>query len=501
MPGIIRRWLPVCVAQLTFVFVASLLYLLWNNTLANNGRWEVSKTCLQVACMGEFAYRERAQALARGHLNLGAWHGFHEIIYKTPISLSELDFRFLLGSDAYFSLIFSRDDHEFSGIRLSANPKFESALFKASRDGEFLSKAPIEVPSIEIGVWHTLHLVVSKSRPSVEVDGQQLNLPTFEWQSPNVLGFRGCYAMVLIDDIVAKTDSGTLRESFFNLRPWPRAAAVAVATVLVFNVAMAFLMWIAKFSVFHMRMGLIILNGLSGMTLVVVIAIVFLNQHKYPREGMIPKDTVNFVRDYGVKVLRERTAKLAAKPPPGTERIVFLGTSQTVGSGATRLADTFVNRVRKELDSDPSLTTKYECINASVGGGDSGLLARLYRELLLPLRPSVLVINLATNDRSAARLTGNLTRILDENAERGIKTMFLLEPNSIECWPDDMPNHAVMRELAEKRQIPYVELHRYMKERFDSGFLWWDFVHPTTYGHKLIADRIVLALREYGLVQ
>lgn len=501
MPGIIRRWLPVCVVQLTFVFVTSLLYLLWNNSLANNGRWEVSKTCLQVACMGEFAYLERAQALARGHLNLGAWHGFHEVIYKRPLSPSELHFRFLLGGGAYFSLIYSRDDHAFSGIRLSANPKFESVLFKASRDGEFLSKAPIEVPAIEVSVWHTLHLLLSESGSSVELDGERVNLPGFEWQTPNTLGFRGCNAMVLIDDIVARTDSGTVRESFFNLRPWPRAAGIAMAAVLVFNFVVAFLMWIAKFPAFHMRMGLIILNGLSGMTLVLIIAIVFLNQHKYPREGMIPKDTVNFVRDYGVKVLRERTAKLAAKPPPGTERIVFLGTSQTVGSGATRLADTFVNRVQKELLSDPSLTTKYECINAGVGGGDSSFLARLYRELLLPLCPSVLVINLATNDTSGARLTGNLTRILDENAKRGIKTMLVLEPNSIECWPDDMPNHPIMRELAEKRQIPCLELHRYMKERYDSGFLWWDFVHPTSYGHRLIAERIVAALREYGLVQ
>ena len=27
-----------------------------------------------------------------------------------------------------------------------------------------------------------------------------------------------------------------------------------------------------------------------------------------------------------------------------------------------------------------------------------------------------------------------------------------------------------------------------LAERADQGFLWWDFVHPTSFGHEMIAD-------------
>ena len=39
--------------------------------------------------------------------------------------------------------------------------------------------------------------------------------------------------------------------------------------------------------------------------------------------------------------------------------------------------------------------------------------------------------------------------------------------------------------------LPVVDMHQWMKLHSRRGFLWWDAIHPTSYGHRLIAERLV----------
>ena len=73
------------------------------------------------------------------------------------------------------------------------------------------------------------------------------------------------------------------------------------------------------------------------------------------------------------------------------------------------------------------------------------------------------------------------------NIRKGIKTIFVLEANSIEFTPGDLRLHPIMRQVGLEKNIPVLDLHGYLALNFDRGFLWWDFVHLTSFGQNLAA--------------
>ena len=57
-------------------------YLLSRNTLENNSRWLSTKATFEVPPIGAEAFVAEPQALARGRLDLSAFHGFQEVLFK-----------------------------------------------------------------------------------------------------------------------------------------------------------------------------------------------------------------------------------------------------------------------------------------------------------------------------------------------------------------------------------------------------------------------------------
>jgi lysophospholipase L1-like esterase len=47
-----------------------------------------------------------------------------------------------------------------------------------------------------------------------------------------------------------------------------------------------------------------------------------------------------------------------------------------------------------------------------------------------------------------------------------------------------------MREVAARHAIPVVEVHDALAAERDSGFLWWDRVHLTSYGQERLARHL-----------
>ena len=69
-----------------------------------------------------------------------------------------------------------------------------------------------------------------------------------------------------------------------------------------------------------------------------------------------------------------------------------------------------------------------------------------------------------------------------------------LEPNSPEATPGELPLHPVMRRVAAEQGVPLVDLHAALRRDQPLGFLWWDFVHPTSFGHRRIAEHLAPAV-------
>ena len=129
---------------------------------------------------------------------------------------------------------------------------------------------------------------------------------------------------------------------------------------------------------------------------------------------------------------------------------------------------------------------------------NAGVLLELYKREWITLEPEAVVINLSNNDGGSVLLAQDfepcLERFVAINESKNIKTVFVLEANSIEVTPNDLQLHPVMRTVGTRHGVPVVELHAFLKAKYDDGFLWWDFVHPTSLGHRLVADCILRAL-------
>ena len=78
------------------------------------------------------------------------------------------------------------------------------------------------------------------------------------------------------------------------------------------------------------------------------------------------------------------------------------------------------------------------------------------------------------------------------------KTLFVLEANSPEV-DKIRDKHAIMRNISRQYHVPLLDLNGYLASDsvYDSGFLWWDLVHLSSYGQELAAEFIAKGIREY----
>ena len=76
-----------------------------------------------------------------------------------------------------------------------------------------------------------------------------------------------------------------------------------------------------------------------------------------------------------------------------------------------------------------------------------------------------------------------------------------LEPNEYEDLDlllDLSENHDIMKKLAKQFDTPFIEPYEILRstEVIDSGFLWWDYVHMTSYGYSVLGEFIWKKLQE-----
>lgn len=133
-----------------------------------------------------------------------------------------------------------------------------------------------------------------------------------------------------------------------------------------------------------------------------------------------------------------------------------------------------------------------EVVGAGVPGSESGELVKRYCERLSSLKPDVVMVDLGNNDGELDRLEKNLRELADYNARRSIRTLFVEEAISREArgrLPVMAQRHERMRRVAREFGLPVADLHSYLNDAQvrDSGLLWWDNVHLTSYGQDLMA--------------
>jgi lysophospholipase L1-like esterase len=538
-----------CILWIAFAVEAAQFIEYSRNVLLTNGHWVSSKLLMQMYVMGAEQFMTTRNALFRGQLHLGEWHGFNELSLKELVEPAAIEYRFRLSPGAYLYFIFNRSASGHYGIRLSRNAKFPSMFYQANRWNKFVSRTMLDfTPSRLNNGWHNLVLSFGSGEVIANLDGAALTSMPLKIEGPQIIGLRGGFQPADVDSvrITGKDGRTILDDSFSNRRHyWTIFAAVAVISLLLIGLTTIPLLRRHspnefKLGVFRCLMGL----GVAIMVLslffafdyffwssrylykdylpggahayAVTVEIEALRQKLflYPKavnafpldkelseaitrwdggKPMIFSDIVRYTREHHPIVPEFLgDGEVRALPPKAdrTIRVAFLGTSQTYGSGAERISETFVARCHGILAKALG-DISVETYNFSISGSNSTELLRKYAESWRFSRPELLVINLSTNDGKIDPLTANLRTLAHLARAAGGRVVFLLEPNAAEVEQRGLQEkHSAVQRLGQELRIPVWNLDGYMSSDpvYDSGMMWWDKVHLTSYGHGVVAE-------------
>ncbi|MGZ3727107.1 MAG: SGNH/GDSL hydrolase family protein [Pseudobdellovibrio sp.] len=177
--------------------------------------------------------------------------------------------------------------------------------------------------------------------------------------------------------------------------------------------------------------------------------------------------------------------------PKKLDRIVFFGSSQTFGEGSRIKSESWANTLFLKLKRSGPVSDRFIIKNEALKGS----VAKEQKKILLAMsdlgKNDLILIDLGNNDRSPNEFKNNMTEMLDFIKKQSSQALLILEPNDPQINSSHLEeNHKIMKELCASYQVPCFDMHRYLMSPgvFDTGFMWWDHVHPTSYGHSLIAD-------------
>ena len=469
------------------------------NTLASRGVWMLFKKRAEMTPFGSDSYLTGTQALAENRLNLHPWHGFQEVLWRNKIKVQprRVDFRIMLGSSSHLSFVFNRTFSGFSGVRFSTRPDVAPARYIADGGGMFTLKEPLPDVALEPDVWHDCSVRFDGARVTALLDGaaycafEEAPVPE-SW-----FGFKGGAEFAAVDNVVIYAmDGRVFRERFDVSWRYPavlrtiafRAAPVEILLTLLllawFRSPRKSLSWLCAV---HLWVAA------AGVTLLWFNFSVYAK--RYPHIGPeIKRNEAESMRTY-IEIRRENIRdEYALEKPDGVVRVLFLGSSQTRGMGAFRSDETFANQVQRILNKDGP-EGRFECIAGAIPGVTSTELLECFSGEWAGFNPDIVLVNLSCNDRDPNIFEENLRKMAAICHERGFKLLFVLEAVCVEVLPEGDPEHEVMRRVAGEEGIPLLDANLYLAERLDTGYTFWDVVHPTSYGHRLIAEFLAPAIR------
>ena len=498
--------------------------------------------------MGAEHFMKTRNALFRNRLHLGEWHGFNELSLKELVEPATIEYRFRLSRGAYLYFIFNRSESRHYGIRLSRNVKFPSMFYQADRSNKFVSRTVLDlIPSSLNDGWHNLVLSFGSGQVTASLDRASLTSMPVKIEGPQIIGLQGGFLPADVDSvrITGKDGRTIIDDSFSNRRHyWTILAAVAVISFLVIGFTTIPLLRRDspnefKLGVFRCLMGL----GVAIMVLSLLFGFdYFFWSSRYLYDDYLPGDAHPYAITVRIEALRKKLflypkgvgafpsdkevreaitrwdgdkpiifddivrytrehpivpdflddGQVRGLPPKSdrTIRVAFLGTSQTWGSGAERIAETFVARSHGLL-AQALGDISVETYTFSISGSTSPELLGKYAESWRFSQPDLLVINLSNNDRRPDTLTANLRTLAHQTRAAGGRVVFLLEPNAAEVEHRGLQEkHSAIQRLGQELRIPVWNLDKYMSSDpvYDSGMMWWDKVHLTSYGHGVVAE-------------
>jgi hypothetical protein len=215
--GLIRRAGPILLVALAvqtlLAYVAARAYLTERNTLFANGRWSSTKIELEKGLNGSYGFIHERQALAGGRLNLAAWFGYQEVLWRQQVeSLSSLAFDFEIEPRGWVAAVLDRGDpgEDYAVVRLSNARRDDSGLLTVSADGRFLKRRPLSRRTLSPDTVHHAKIDFADGRLTITVDGEELGDFPYNMRPRGRFGFRGGHRAAYVDNVRARSMPGFL---------------------------------------------------------------------------------------------------------------------------------------------------------------------------------------------------------------------------------------------------------------------------------------------------
>lgn len=499
------------------LFLASIiliLYSLLNNSLKKNDSWRSSKLDLGMYVMGRSEFFDSHQALANNRLNLSAWFGYNEVLTIKSFPLKTVDFDFYLDNNSFFYFIFDKGTDQFSAVRLGNSSDFPSANLIIGQTGKIYSNTPIKTQNISPKNWHHAQFNFDSNNKTMGMEIDNIKILNLEsnYQNNQKFGFRSSNNKVLIDNVKAKDINGkqifledfSYHDGLFFLKFIFLLMVICLTGIVIWFISV-------RFGKYDIKKALYLVIFYLAILLIALLVITWyawaIFTPSYPSDKSILNNIIHKLNIKSLKVwandplvhFEENKKNFEKYTLDNNKKIIFIGTSQTWGAGAKTEDETFVRVFGSEVTKYASKSAdknSYQVINAAIPGSYSTELLHYYKENWIKLLPKIVIINLSSNDIDSEIFKNNLYEFIKLNKEYQIKTVFILEPNSFEYFPGDMANRRVMKEVGQSEGIRVLDLHEYIKSKKDTGILWWDFVHPTSYGHRLAGDFIFEGVKD-----
>jgi lysophospholipase L1-like esterase len=470
-----------------------------NNTLSNNGKWDSSKIHLEKYLIGAQEYYNQRPTLAHDELNLGAWLGYQEVITKNPVNFQTIEFDFSTkGHPSYFYFVFNKTEYSEYALRLSTDPNIQQGLFLLSTTGEFVSQEILALSPITENSWHHVLLKFDSENHVIHVivDDKPATTIKADFFASGKFGFRGSNIPVFIDTVIARDVAGnrTFTDQFRFQSKTIRSSYFSFFCFLLLILTALYLL-MKEFGIPEKKSLLSIITMTFGGMLVFLVAelyLLFFYVSSYPNVDSLPfKIWDHFISHQNTSILdwkKDRLNEIHAELAQyrDTDTVLWIGSSQTWGAGARVHDDTFVKVAERLTQQHGHKNLTF--INAGINGSTAKESLAYYKENWIQSRPKLVIINFSSNDTDPEIFQAALQEFVDTNKKNNIKTVFILEANSTEVRPSDLPLHALMREVGARNNILTIDLHAFIKDQTFKGILWWDYVHLTSFGQHLAGE-------------
>ncbi|MCO4792850.1 MAG: SGNH/GDSL hydrolase family protein [Bacteriovoracaceae bacterium] len=504
------------------------------NTLFHNGNWKVEKRELKVGVTGSDEFLSTRAPLYKNQLSLGRWYGHHSIRSPKIKDLNSGKLRFRLNSNQYLSLKLNNSPYSNHGVVISADKNFISNYFT----GEEKNYSRVVLKSDQLKKeWNKLSFKIIERELLFELNDKALTKVNINGPVKfNSITIRSGLHGAIVDDIYLNSSSHqSFEEHFFD----HKGAILNSLYVLIILIILLFLIFhffpsLDKNNILLLLMTLIFcqniflyydvfiwskkeispfsktLSGKDISTLATrlerirfgLFHLLDLNSlSNIPSAEGLKRIGYPTKRIYEGPILCIGTSKCSkrkiktASSVTGKDisKLVLIGTSQSVGSGARTISDTFFSKLHFHIQK--KLTgNKLVSLNFSESGSNPETLYSKYSEQIKNLNPEIFIINLVNNGDDVNYYKG-LRKLVELGKSLKSRVFLIQEAVSIESDLKLNKRREFISSLSGPK-IHIIDLNStFRKKPFYAGdFNFWDFIHLTNQGHHkagiFLADEI-----------